>query len=148
MNIVKAAFTAALAAVAAYFQQLIIPVLVLVVIMALDYISGVSAAWVNHELSSRTGVLGIVKKVCYLLVVAVGVCVDYMISLIGAAAGVNTEGYYFVALVVTVWMMLNECISILENVNRMGLPVPGFMEKLIARLKESAENKVNIDKEE
>ena len=43
---------------------------------------------------------------------------------------------------VIVWLVINELISILENVAAIGGPVPGFLQKLIQRLKVSVEEKV------
>ena len=40
-----------------------------------------------------------------------------------------------------IWFMLNECISILENIASIGVPVPEFLLKLIKRLKQSTESK-------
>ena len=42
-------------------------------------------------------------------------------------------------------MILNEMISILENVAAIGVPVPKWLTKIIAKLKDRAEEKVNID---
>lgn len=143
MKILKAVLSAAIAAVAAYFQQLIIPVIVLIAVMMIDYVSGVSAAYVNSELSSRTGILGILKKVGYLMIVAVGMVIDYLLSLAGGAAGLDLSGKFFVALVVVIWLIINECLSILENSAKMGLPVPGFVTPILERLKSQTEDKVN-----
>lgn len=135
-NSLKMLLAAILAAVGAYMQQLAGSLLVLLAVMVLDYISGISAAWVNHQLSSRIGLIGIVKKVSYLLIVNVGMALDYLIFLLGQKFGVQINDSYFVGLLVIVWLIINECISILENADEMGLPVPEFIKKLLARLKQ------------
>ena len=61
-NTVQLVAAAALAAIGAYFRQLIIPVILLLIAMVLDYATGMASAWVKHELSSKTGLVGIVKK--------------------------------------------------------------------------------------
>ena len=134
-NGIKLLLTAILTAVAAYMQQLAASLLVLIGVMVLDYISGISAAWVTKQLSSRIGLIGIVKKVSYLLIVAVGMALDYLISLLGSRFGVQLNDSYFVGLLVIIWLIINECISILENADEMGLPVPEFIKKLLTRLK-------------
>ena len=143
MNYLKGGLAVTIAAFATYFQQLLAPVVMLLVVMVLDYVSGVAAAFVNKELCSRTGVIGIIKKVCYLLIVAVGIMVDYVIFLAGEQMGTDLTGYYLIALVIIVWLIINECISILENAAHMGLPVPSFVAKILERLKTEAEKKVN-----
>lgn len=135
-NSLKMLMAAILAAVFAYMQQLAASLLVLLGVMLLDYISGISSAWVNHQLSSRIGLIGIVKKVSYLLIVFVGMALDYLIFLLGQKFGVQINDSYFVGLLVIIWLIINECISILENADEMGLPVPGFIKKLLARLKQ------------
>ena len=144
-NVWKLALAAAMAAIGAYFRELMVPMAVLLFVMVLYYIAGVSAAWVNNSLDSRTGILGIVKKVSYLLIVAVGMALDYLIHLMGGQFGVTLEGSYFVGLLLIVWLIINECISILENADEMGLPVPGFVKALLKRLKRHTEDLTGED---
>lgn len=61
-NTIKAALAAALGALCAYGIQLLVPVLVLLVVMVLDYITGMTKAWHAGELSSRVGLWGILKR--------------------------------------------------------------------------------------
>ncbi len=44
-------------------------------------------------------------------------------------------------LLVTVWFIINELISILENVGRMGAELPDFLKKALSELKNSIEDK-------
>ena len=73
-------FAGAVGALAAYFNVLAVPLVVLVAVMLIDYVTGMTAASYTKQLNSRVGVIGIVKKVCYLALVAVGMVVDYLIS--------------------------------------------------------------------
>lgn len=126
-----------------YFHQLLFPLVILGIIMLCDYISGVAAAFVHGELSSRTGVIGVIKKVAYLLIVVVGMAVDWTIRIAADQVGINAMDFSFFGLLVIVWLTLNECISILENVDRIGVNVPPFLRKIIEKLKQSAEKKGN-----
>lgn len=147
-NTWKLVISALLAALGAYFKALAAPLLVLVAVMVIDYISGISAAYVTGKLSSRTGLVGIIKKVSYLVIVAVGMAMDYIINEIGAQFGANLDGVYYVGLLVTVWLIINECISILENADEMGLPVPPFVGKLLEHLQKRTENKLENTQED
>lgn len=138
---IKTILTVALAALAAYFQQLVVPITVLIIMMIFDYVSGMASAWVTKELSSRIGAMGIVKKVCYLLVVAVGMVVDYIIQAVGTPLGLELAGYSIFGLLVIVWLTLNELISILENMKEIGVPLPGFLLKIVDKLKSQTETK-------
>ena len=134
-----ALLSAMLATISAYARELVIPVMVLFAVMLLDYGTGVAAAWKKRELSSRIGLLGIVKKVGYLAVVSVGMVVDYVLAVSGERLGVELPLANFFGLLVTVWLIINECISILENADTLGLPVPAFVGQLLERLKKRSE---------
>ena len=73
-------FAGVIGALAAYFNVLLLPLIVLVAVMLIDYVTGMAGAAYTKTLSSRTGVLGIVKKAAYLALVAVGMVVDYLIT--------------------------------------------------------------------
>ncbi|MBQ0134632.1 MAG: phage holin family protein [Clostridiales bacterium] len=130
---------AVLAAVSAYARELLIPVLVLFAVMLLDYGTGVAVAWKNCELSSRTGLIGIVKKVGYLAVVSVGSVLDYILRISGERLGRELPLSNYFGLLVTIWLIINECISILENADALGLPVPAFVGAALERLKKRSE---------
>lgn len=46
---------------------------------------------------------------------------------------------------VIVWLIINELLSILENVEAIGVPVPAFLRKLLGRLKVSTEAKADTE---
>ena len=144
-NIFKGLAAAAGAAVGLYFRELVIPVAVLVAVMVLDYVTGMADAWAARELSSKTGLLGIVKKLCYLIAVAVAVVVDWVIQSVAAKAGLDMGNFYAFGLLVTVWLILNELISILENLSTLGVPLPEFLMKIIEKLKKTAEERGDND---
>lgn len=136
---VSAVLAAALAAVGAYFRQLLIPVGLLIIVMVSDYFTGMISAKLRNDWNSRTGILGIIKKLCYIFGVAVAVVADFVIQMAAAQLGTDLTGRFLFGLLVTVWLILNECISILENIDEIGVPVPPFLAKLIARLRKAAE---------
>ena len=137
-------FAAALGAIAAYFNVLLIPLCVMVAVMLLDYISGMTAAWSEKTLSSRYGVIGKVKKAGYIALVAVGTVVDYLLTSVLSKVGINLPINYCFGLMVTVWLIINELISILENLDRIGIPLPGFLVKVVNKLK----NRIDEETEE
>ena len=95
-NIIKGTVSAALAAMSAYCGELIIPIAVLLAAMIADYISGMVKAWTSAQLSSRVGIIGIVKKLSYLLIVCAGMGVDWVIATASSAAGIDLGVTYFV----------------------------------------------------
>ena len=138
-NIFRGMITAAVAGAAAYFQELALPVVVLFLVMVVDYISGMVRSWARGELSSRVGVFGIVKKVAYLLAVVVAIVADWVVQTAAGQIGVDLGGFLYFGLLVTIWLILNECISILENISEIGVPLPAFLVTLIQKLKKTTE---------
>lgn len=96
----------------------------LLVLMVLDYITGLCKAIVNKEINSIIGAKGIIKKVGYLVIVAVSVLLDEIVGNTGAIR--NLVVYFFVA---------NEGISILENWGKMGLPLPKKIIEVLEQIK-------------
>lgn len=148
INIWNVTIAAVSAALASYFNMLAVPVFVLLGVMLLDYITGMVKAYVKAEMSSRIGVIGILKKLCYMVMVAVGATVDYLMQDALVQAGMNLHIEMFFGLLVTIWLIINEIISILENLAIIG--VPGFpaLGKLIKRLKNTVEDVLEEKKEE
>lgn len=100
----------------------------LIIIMILDYSTGVIANRVN--LDSKIGFKGIAKKVMILALVAVGAQVD---------KATGTDGYICRTLV-TMFYIANESLSIVENSAKMGLPVPQKLIDCLEQLKGNEES--------
>lgn len=137
----KLTIIAALGVITAYFNALMIPIVVLVFVMVTDYISGMISAKKSGELSSRLGIMGIAKKVGYLALVAVGMVVDYLISSALVHVGIEIQINYCFALIITIWLIVNELISILENLGELDVPIPNFLRKSIHKIKDSVDSK-------
>lgn len=141
ISMLKLTLIAAVSVVLAYFNALLIPIIVLIAVMVIDYISGMTSAKRTGELSSRLGVMGILKKVGYLALVAVGMVVDYLITSALVHVGVHIQINYCFAMIIIIWLIVNELISILENLGEIGVPIPDFLRKSIKKIKNSVENK-------
>lgn len=133
----------ALGALAAYFNVLLIPLCVLVAVMLVDYVTGMASAAYTKKLNSRVGVLGIVKKAGYLALVAVGMTVDYLIVSALVSIGINLQINYCFGMIITIWLIINELISILENLGEMNVPLPQFLVNIIKSLKNRVEDTAN-----
>ena len=148
MNFLQGVFAAVSAAIIAYLNILLVPIIVLIVVMIIDYLSGMAQAYVSHTLNSRIGVVGILKKVGYLATVAVAIIADYIISEALMLLGTDIKLSYYIGLVVTIWFIINELISILENLAEIGTPIPKFLTKIIKRLKVTVEKKTDTEESE
>ena len=139
-------FAGAVGALAAYFNVLLIPLVVLVAVMLIDYITGMVGASCTGQLNSRVGVMGIVKKAGYLALVAVGTVVDYLITSALVSIGIDLQINYCFGMIITIWLIINELISILENLGEMNIPLPVFLVNMIKTLKSRVEDKAESGK--
>lgn len=150
-NVVKMVYTGGasiISVVAAWLFArlgiLLYVIVILAIMMCIDHLSGMMASKSeaidhpddpNYGWNSKKGAKGIFKKVGYLCVIAVAIVVDYIIMQVAETAGIRTDIKAFFGLIVTVWYLLNELLSITENAGRMGAPVPDWLKKYIAVLK-------------
>lgn len=142
-NIIKALTAIIIGGLSAYLRVLAIPVIVLMAVMIIDYTSGMLKAWVNAELSSKIGLKGALKKVGYLLVICVAGVVDWLITSGLTSVGIDIGINFCFGLIVTIWFIINECISILENLSILGVPLPPFLTSAVHKLKIAVENKTD-----
>ena len=150
------AVTAAIIAWLSARLGILLPVLcVLLTAMVLDYITGMLASKreaLEHPddpaygWSSRRGAEGIIKKVGYLCIIAAAMIIDYIILSVSAQAGIKVTLKAFFGLLVAVWYILNELLSIIENAGRMGAPVPDWLAKYVAVLKNKIDAQADPDK--
>ncbi len=112
-NIINFITSTFLTTVVYYLGGLDIALKTLLIMILLDYITGLCKAIHNKKINSLIGAKGIVKKVGYLIIVAMSVLLDQVVGDTGAIRSLVI--YFFVA---------NEGISILENWGAMGLPLP------------------------
>lgn len=144
----QAVFSASIAALTSYLGIVAVPVTVLVFAMIIDYITGMISAWHSSELSSKKGIFGIIKKTSYLALVCVGMGVDWLIYSGIKQVGIDLDYTIFFGLLVTIWLIINELISILENLGSIGVPLPKFLFAVIKRLKNHTECVVESEDKE
>lgn len=113
-NTTKIIISAIAAGLSAYFRVMAIPIVILVLVMIIDYITGMWKAWNRGELSSRVGLKGLFKKVGYIFVVAVSGVLDWLFISGLSQIGIEVNVSFYFGLIVTIWFIINECISILE----------------------------------
>lgn len=96
----------------------------LLIVILIDYITGVCRAIYNKKLNSKIGAKGIIKKVGYLLIVVLAVLID---RITGETGAIRTLVIYF--------FVANEGISIIENWGSMGLPLPQKLKDVLEQLR-------------
>lgn len=97
----------------------------LLIVIVIDYVSGICKAIYNKKLNSKVGIKGIVKKFAYLLTVALAVELD---QITGGTGAIRTLVIYF--------FVANDGISILENLGGMGIPLPNKLTEVLEQLRD------------
>lgn len=127
---------------ASTYKMLLIPALLLVTCNVIDYITALIACKMQgKKWDSEIGIKGIFKKVLMWLLVIVGVVFDELIRYAGDVVGFDLKISFLVACIVAIWLILNELISILENIKTCGVKLPPFIEPLIKTTQEKIEKK-------
>ncbi len=101
---------------------------ILIIMMAIDYITGVCTAVYRKELCSRKGFNGILKKAAILCIVACAHLIGYITDTSEVRSAVI--GFY----------IANEGISIIENAAALGVPMPKKLIDILDKFKETEEN--------
>ena len=98
----------------------------LIVMMTLDYVTGVMCAIADKKLSSEVGFKGICRKVLIFTLVGIGNIVD--VYVLGQGGVLRTAVIFF--------YLSNEGVSILENSAHLGLPIPEKLKEVLEQLHE------------
>ena len=98
--------------------------IVLVVFVVVDYITGVMCAIADHKLSSAVGFKGICRKVLIFLLVGIANILD--VQVIGSGSVLRTAVIFF--------YISNEGVSLVENAAHLGLPVPDKLKDVLEQL--------------
>ena len=96
----------------------------LLIVIVIDYATGILSAIYNKQINSKVGFKGILKKFSYLLIIALSVIID---NILGQSGTVRTLVIYF--------FVANDGISILENVAEMNIPLPPKLLETLEQLK-------------
>lgn len=132
--------TIIISAIMDFLGILAIPVFLMVGCNLIDYITGLIASkYRNEKMNSYKGMRGIAKKVCMWLLVVVGAIVDELIKYATQTMGFNIQIPFIVATLVAVWIVVNEIISILENIVDIGIELPPFLMPIVRRIKKEVE---------
>lgn len=94
----------------------------LMLLMIVDYITGLMCGFRSKNLSSSIGFNGILKKIAILCLIMVAGVVDIVI---GASVAKAATIFFYIG---------NEGISVVENSIRLGLPVPDLVRNSLEQI--------------
>ena len=104
---------------------------VLVVLMAIDYVTGFLGAIKNKKVDSEIMFWGGLRKGIILAVVAIAVLLDQMVG--NASPILRTLAIYF--------YVAQEGVSVTENLGILGVPLPPGISRVLSQLQEKGEGK-------
>lgn len=104
-----------------------------IVLMGIDFATGIFNAWIKDQIKSTKMREGLAKKFGELCILIMGAIFVY-----GLAVPSIVLNF------VSVYIMIMELISICENLNKLGVPIPKFIKKAL----NDANNKIQNHGEE
>lgn len=147
INGFKAAVAAVLAALTALWGWFGWLIVAWIVFMAIDYITGTGAALKQGNWSSSIAREGIWHKAgCVAAVVMAGILDMVAGQILANLPSVTLPFTYTVFLcpLVVFWYILTEAGSIVENAGALGAPVPEWLKKAIAALKDKVDESAEV----
>lgn len=145
MNKAKVAVVTVISTLMSWLGILAVPVFLMVGCNVIDYVTGLMAVPYRTEtVSSYKGIREIIKKVCQWLLVLVGAWIDILLNYAIDCAGIDFTLPFVVATIVAVWLVVNEIISILENMLDIGVHMPPFLLPIVKYIRKQVEEKAKI----
>ena len=114
-------------------------IIVLVLLMIFDYITGVLYSLKINTFDKKTGAWGAVQKLMYSIIVSLGFLIDLtLINVLKTAnIDINLKGSF--GIVVVLYLIGNEGLSITKNLINLGLPVPPIIAKAFGIIQNAKE---------
>lgn len=125
LSLIGGMFGGLIASVLGGFDKILIG---LIIVIVLDYLTGLIKGIVTKKLSSAVGFKGLLKKILILIVVAVAVVIE---SIVGEVIPLRE--------VVIMFFICNEAISLLENASEF-IPIPEKLKSVLIQLRDKNDN--------
>lgn len=123
------------------------PILVLLIFMILDYITGMATCLTTDKaFDSKAAVRGIIKKLGYGILIIAAMLMDYVLFQQGSIIGIEIK-IAMLTIAITLYLIGTEGFSIMQNLILIGVPVPDFMLKVFNLVKNESGGIVKFLKE-
>ena len=124
-------------------------VIIWIVCVALDYISGTAAARKRGEWSSAVAREGLWHKLGEIFAVLVAALSDIALSVIVQGSGIHIglEIGPIVTPVVLLWYIITELGSIIENAGLLGAPIPAWLQKSLKDYKKKLDAQQGVEED-
>lgn len=111
------------------FRNEVLVIIIPLLLMCIDIITGLTNAWIKREVDSSKLRKGLGKKLGEISCILIGEIF---------VAGFNITA--FLASGISIYIIVMELISICENLEELGVPIPNFIKKALAVANEEITN--------
>lgn len=112
-------------------------IMIPIILMALDILTGLVNAWIKNEIDSSKLRKGLAKKMGEITVILIG-----EIFVVGFCLP------FVVFTGISIYIVIMELISICENLEKIGVPIPKFIKNALAVSNNKIQNGSKDDKED
>lgn len=118
-----------LAIINVFFDEHWILFLLYLLLNIIDSLTGWAKARINNTESSSVGLIGIIKKMCYWIIILIAFLIPIGFQELGKAIQIDLSITVFLGWFVLASLIINEYRSILENLVEAGCHVPKILIK-------------------
>lgn len=112
-----------------HFTNEVWAVMIPIILMGIDVLTGIVNAWVRGEIKSSKLREGLAKKFGEISVIIIG-------EIFVLGFGLSN----FLADGIAIYLIIMELISICENLDKLGVPIPQFIKKALAETNEKIQD--------
>ena len=105
----------------------------------IDLATGLAKAKIQGKVNSDTGYKGFWRKVAMLTALVFGICLDVLVDYVGGLGIVSITIASPIGRILALYIAINECISICENLIACGVKMPKFLSSALAAAKDGLE---------
>ena len=109
-----------------HFTNLMWLLLIPVAMMAIDIVTGLINAWATNSFQSAKMRTGLAKKCGEIIIILIGMMFTY---------GMSLPKYILTG--ISVYIIFMELMSVMENLDKLGVPIPAFISKVLNNVDEA-----------
>ena len=109
-----------------HFANMLWLLLIPVAMMAIDIVTGLINAWATNSFQSARMRTGLAKKCGEISIILIGMMFTY---------GMNLPRYILTG--IAVYIIFMELMSVMENLKKLGVPIPAFISKVLNNVDET-----------
>ena len=117
-----------------HFQNMLWLLLIPVAMMGIDIITGLINAWATNSFESAKMRTGLAKKCGEMVVILIGMMFTY---------GMSLPGYILKG--VSAYIIFMELMSVMENLDKLGVPIPAFISKVLNNVDDALQNSEDVE---